>query len=414
MLQKNCINFSNLEKLFSRKVEIYMKNYVAKNFKILFVFVLILIVLTASNFLQINIYAENESDFCINAKSGILVDYSSGEVLFEQDADNKLQIASMVKLMTIYLVIEKLEAGELKLTDKLIASEYASSMEGSQVFIDANSRYTIEDMLKSVIVASANDASVALAEHISGSEKNFVKKMNNKAKELGMKNTIYVNSTGLPAPMQYSTARDCSIILSKLIDNEIYLKYSTIWMDELTHPSGRKTELVNTNKLIRYYKGCDIGKTGSTDEAGYCLSASAKRNEMRLIAVVMGTKNSNERFSQTVNLLDYGFSNFVNKKIVDKEIPVQKINIKKSKLNEIEIFAKDDFYAITSKDGESNLTITREINENLKAPLKNFDEVGKIIISKNGKIIKEIPLIIKIDVDEITFIDGLKKIVHEF
>ena len=414
MLQKNCINFSNLEKLFSRKVEIYMKNYVAKNFKILFVFVLILIVLTASNFLQINIYAENESDFCINAKSGILVDYSSGEVLFEQDADNKLQIASMVKLMTIYLVIEKLEAGELKLTDKLIASEYASSMEGSQVFIDANSRYTIEDMLKSVIVASANDASVALAEHISGSEKNFVKKMNNKAKELGMKNTIYVNSTGLPAPMQYSTARDCSIILSKLIDNEIYLKYSTIWMDELTHPSGRKTELVNTNKLIRYYKGCDIGKTGSTDEAGYCLSASAKRNEMRLIAVVMGTKNSNERFSQTVNLLDYGFSNFVNKKIVDKEIPVQKINIKKSKLNEVEIFAKDDFYAITSKDGESNLTITREINENLKAPLKNFDEVGKIIISKNGKIIKEIPLIIKIDVDEITFIDGLKKIIHEF
>ena len=286
-----------------------MKNYVAKNFKILFVFVLILIVLTASNFLQINIYAENESDFCINAKSGILVDYSSGEVLFEQDADNKLQIASMVKLMTIYLVIEKLENGELKLTDKLTASEYAASMEGSQVFIDANSRYTIEDMLKSVIVASANDASVALAEHISGSEKNFVKKMNNKAKELGMKNTIYVNSTGLPAPMQYSTARDCSIILSKLIDNEIYLKYSTIWMDELTHPSGRKTELVNTNKLIRYYKGCDIGKTGSTDEAGYCLSASAKRNEMRLIAVVMGTKNSNERFSQTVNLLDYGFSN---------------------------------------------------------------------------------------------------------
>ncbi len=391
-----------------------MKNYVAKNFKILFVFVLILIVLTASNFLQINIYAENESDFCINAKSGILVDYSSGEVLFEQDADNKLQIASMVKLMTIYLVIEKLENGELKLTDKLTASEYAASMEGSQVFIDANSRYTIEDMLKSVIVASANDASVALAEHISGSEKNFVKKMNNKAKELGMKNTIYVNSTGLPAPMQYSTARDCSIILSKLIDNEIYLKYSTIWMDELIHPSGRKTELVNTNKLIRYYKGCDIGKTGSTDEAGYCLSASAKRNEMRLIAVVMGTKNSNERFSQTVNLLDYGFSNFVNKKIVDKEIPVQKINIKKSKLNEVEIFAKDDFYAITSKDGESNLTITREINENLKAPLKNFDEVGKIIISKNGKIIKEIPLIIKIDVDEITFIDGLKKIVHEF
>ena len=391
-----------------------MKNYVAKNFKILFVFVLILIVLTASNFLQINIYAENESDFCINAKSGILVDYSSGEVLFEQDADNKLQIASMVKLMTIYLVIEKLEAGELKLTDKLTASEYAASMEGSQVFIDANSRYTIEDMLKSVIVASANDASVALAEHISGSEKNFVKKMNNKTKELGMKNTIYVNSTGLPAPMQYSTARDCSIILSKLIDNEIYIKYSTIWMDELTHPSGRKRELVNTNKLIRYYKGCDIGKTGSTDEAGYCLSASAKRNEMRLIAVVMGTKNSNERFSQTVNLLDYGFSNFVNKKIVDKEIPVQKINIKKSKLNEIEIFAKDDFYAITSKDGESNLTITREINENLKAPLKNLDEVGKIIISKNGKIIKEIPLIIKIDVDEITFIDGLKKIVHEF
>lgn len=355
-----------------------------------------------------------EESFSVNAKSAVLMDYATGEILYDQNGDAKLQIASMVKLMTIYLTTQSLEKNTLKLTDKLEASENASGMGGSQVFIDANAVYTVEQMLKSVIMSSANDASVALAEKISGNEKSFVNLMNKTAKEIGMTNTLYANCTGLPAPMQHSTAKDTAILLSKLAENEIYKSYSSIWIDELTHPSGRKTELVNTNKLVRYFKGCDCGKTGSTDEAGYCLSASAERDGMRLISVVMGTTSSKERFAQSTVLLNYGFNNYENQEIINKENSQAKATILKSLITEVDVFAEQSFSAVVRKGEEKTFEIVIRLDENLVAPLQAEQKVGSIIISKNGKQIKEIALILKSNIPALTLKDSIKKIIERF
>ena len=249
-------------------------------------------------------FTSNAAEIDITSKSAALVDYSSGEILFEKNATEHLPIASMVKMMTILLTLEEFEKGNLSEDTMITTSENASGMGGSQVFIDPYVEYSAGDLLKSVIVASGNDASVALAEHISGSEQTFVKRMNDKAKELGMNDTNYVNCTGLPAPEQYSCAKDCAIVLKQVCGYELYHKYSTIWMDELIHPSGRKTELVNTNRLVRYYEGCEGGKTGSTNEAGCCLSASAKRGGMRLISVIIGANNSQTRFNECSKLFN--------------------------------------------------------------------------------------------------------------
>ena len=365
-----------------------------------------------SGIMQNAVFAE--TDFKVEAKVGFLMDFSSSEVLFEQNADDKLQIASMVKLMTIYITLEEIDNNKILLTDKLTTTTNASGMGGSQVFIDPNVQYTIDDMLKSVIMASANDASVALAEHIAGTEANFVKRMNKKASELGMKNTLYANSSGLPAPMQYSTARDTAIVLSKIIPNKIYHKYSTIWMDELIHPSGRKTELVNTSKLIRYYNGCDSGKTGSTDEAGYCLSASATRDNMRLIAVVMGAKSGKERFNQTAKLLNYGFANFVNEEILSKDEPLSAIKVKKSEVGQTEAYASENFYGIVKKGEQSSWEVSTEIVDTITAPMKSGDKVGNVIISKKGVVIKEIPVVLIQDIEVLTFGQSFKKIVERF
>lgn len=355
-----------------------------------------------------------DTDFKVEAKVGFLMDFNSFEVLYEQNADAELQIASMVKLMTILLTLEELDNNKIALTDKLTTTTNASGMGGSQVFIDPNVQYTIDDMLKSVVMASANDASVALAEHIAGSEANFVKRMNKKASDLGMKNTIYVNCSGIPAPMQHSTARDTAILLSEIIPNKLYQKYSTIWMDELIHPSGRKTELVNTNKLIRYYNGCDCGKTGSTDEAGYCLSASAVRDNMRLIAVVMGAKSGKERFNQTAKLFNYGFSNFANEKLLSQDEPLSTIKVKKSEVGQIEAYASEDFYGIIKKGEQSNWEMSTEIVDTITAPMKSGDKVGNVIISKKGVVIKEIPVILIQDIEVLTFGQGFKKIIEHF
>ena len=328
-------------------------------------------------------YAE-ESDLSINAKSAILIDYDSGEILFSQNADEKVQVASIVKLMTILLTFEEIESGNLSLTDKITTTENASSMGGSQVFIDPYVDYTVEEMLKGVIVASANDASVALAEKISGSEEAFVKKMNQKAKELGLNDTIYVNVSGLPEPGQYSTARDVAKLMSKVLEKKQYFDYSIIWMDKLVHPSGRETDVVNTNKLIRYFKGCDGGKTGSTDEAGYCLTATAERNGMRLIAVVLGAKDTTIRFNETSKLLNYGFVNFENKNIVSSQQVLMEGNILKSKIKTIPVYAKEDFNVVYKKGENSKYEVSVEINNKLCAPLK----AGDVVVTKGAYQIK--------------------------
>lgn len=363
---------------------------------------------------RIDFASAESADLSVDAKSAILIDYDSGEVLFEQNPDEKVQIASIVKLMTILLTFEEIEAGNLSLDEMLTTTENASSMGGSQVFIDPFVDYSVEDMLKSVIVASANDASVALAEKISGTEEAFVKKMNQRAKELGLDNTVYVNASGLPEPGQYSTARDVAKLTKEVLKIKDYFNYSTIWMDKLTHPSGRETEVVNTNKLIRYFKGCDGGKTGSTDEAGYCLSATAERNGMRLIAVVLGAKDATLRFNETSKLLTYGFANFENKQIISSGESLIEAEILRSKVKTVPVYAAEDYYVVSRKGDGAQYAVTVEIDEKICAPLASGEKVGTVSISKDGVIIKTIDAVVGTEIPAITYGESLKEIIKNW
>ncbi len=350
----------------------------------------------------------------LSSKSACLVDFASGQILFEKDASSHLPVASMVKMMTILLTLEEYEKGTMTDETLISTSENASSMGGSQVFIDPYVEYSAKDMLKSVIVSSANDASVALAEHIAGSEENFVVKMNEKAKALGMNDTNYVNCTGLPAPEQYSCAKDCAIVLKEVAKFDKYHEFSTIWMDELVHPSGRKTELVNTNRLVKYYEGCDGGKTGSTNEAGCCLSATAKKGNMRLISVIIGAKNSQTRFNECSKLFNYGFANFENRSIVDSQKSIKSLPINKGKNNAIDIFAKEDFSVTTKKGEETNIDINYNLPDKINAPTKAGEVVGKVVLSKEGTVLKEIELIVKENVDKLSLKDCFDRVATQW
>ena len=362
--------------------------------------------------LQNTVYADTTLD--INSKASLLVDYNSDTIIYENNANARYPIASMVKLMTILLTYEAIDSGSLTLDTMITTTENASGMGGSQVFIDPYVEYKAEDLLKSVIMASANDASVALAEYISGSEDEFVNKMNSRAKEIGMNNTLYVNCTGLPAPEQYSCAYDCAILLKKVMAYEHYHTISTIWMDKLVHPSGRITELVNTNKLVKYYNGCDSGKTGSTNEAGYCLTASAKRNDFRLIAVVIGAKSGQERFTNVSNLFNYGFANFENKTILDnKNAVIENVEVLKSSTKTTNVYATESYYGLCKKGTKTGYEMTYEISE-LKAPIKNGERVGNLIITKDGQVVKEIDLIVKDDIKAINYFESLKKVAENW
>ena len=229
-----------------------------------------------------------------------------------------------------------------------------------------------------------------------------------------MNNTLYSNCTGLPSPEQYSCAYDCAIILKEVMKFDHYHTISNVWMDELVHPSGRKTELVNTNKLVRYYKGCDSGKTGSTSEAGYCLTTSAQRDGFRLIAVVIGSKTGQERFKDASTLLNYGFANYENKTVLDSKEPIiENYRILQAKTKVANIFAKEDYFGLCKKGSDTGYDINYEIGE-LKAPLKNGDKVGILFISKNGKVIKEIDLIVKEDIEKNDYYDNIKQIVQNW
>lgn len=379
-----------------------------------FLFSLILCLLATSLAFSVSMVAKAESDVDITSKSACLVDYASGTMLYGHNPKEHLPIASMVKMMTILLTLDEFDKGSLTEETMITTSENASGMGGSQVFIDPYVEYSAGDLLKSVIMASANDASVALAEHISGSEKAFVNKMNQKAKELGMNDTYYVNCTGLPAPEQYSCAIDCAVVLKEVAEHELYHKYSTIWMDELVHPSGRKTELVNTNRLIRYYDGCDGGKTGSTNEAGCCLSASAVRNNMRLISVVIGAKNSQTRFNECTKLFNYGFANYESKKIVDSTLPALSLKVNKGKVDNADIYANEDYAVVVKKGDAHNYEVTYDSPNKISAPTREGDIVGKAIISKEGSVVKEIDLEVRANIDALSLKDCFDKVVENW
>ncbi len=350
-----------------------------------------------------------------SSSSYLLIDNDSGEILLSKNENQKMPVASICKLMTALLTMEKIEAGELSLEDKIVASSYACDAEGSQAFLDAGSEYAVKDLLKSLIVASANDSSIVLAEKIGGSEKAFVKLMNEKAKQLNMLNTLYANATGLPSVQQYSTAKDCAIILKEVSKHDLYKQDCKIWMDKLIHPSGRETELVNTNRLIRYYDNCVTGKTGFTDEAGYCLVSTAEKNNMNLTAVTLKCKDAASRFKESIELFEYGFNNFENQKIIDKNVPLNfTVKVQKGKSEEIKLLPKDDFYLLNQKLHNKDYEIRYELNDKLTAPIKQGDIVGKIIVLKNGVVKGNVEIISAQDVLKQNYWDILLKIINSW
>lgn len=346
-----------------------------------------------------------------NNKAYILVDKTNGEVLLEKNSHQKMQVASICKLMTTLITLENIEDGKLSLEDKVVASEYACSMEGSQAFLDAGSEYKVGDLLKSVIVASANDSAVVLAEHIAGSESEFTKLMNSRAKDLGMNETVYANSTGLPSPKQYSTAYDTTLVLRKLNNFETYKNDCKIWMDDFVHPSGRVTQLVNTNRLVKYYAPCVSGKTGFTDEAGYCLSACASKNNMDLVAVVLGCRDSSSRFSECMDILNYGFAHYEIAKIIDVNDEIlDKVSVLKGKENYLPIKYANDFYLLKERGNDSQIKTNISLNTTVKAPISSGDIVGEVTISKNGVVVGKVNIVASEDVDKQTYKDVLEKL----
>ncbi len=374
-------------------------------------FLCVLIAITCFVF-PISAFAENE-ELTISAPSGILVD-TLGRVLYEKNADNKMPIASVTKVMTLNLVFDAIENGSLTLDEKITVSQYASSMGGSQAFIDAGYEYKVSDLIKSIIIASANDASVAIAERISGSVETFVVKMNAKASELGMKNTCFKNCTGLPAKDHYSTARDVSIMSRELLKHEDYFIWSSTWMDKLMHEKdGRITELVNTNKLIRSLSGCDGLKTGSTSEAGFCVTTTAKRGGQRLVSVILGGETSALRFEDAAKLINYGFANFESRQIVVAgQTQDEKVKLLKGCEEEVELIALSGINAAIKNDQSDKIEITLELPETVEAPIASGQIIGYKRVFVNGEEIAKIPLAASKDYRKATFIDKLKGILN--
>lgn len=358
-------------------------------------------------------YADLFNDF--TSTSYVLLEPESGEILVSNNSEEKLPVASICKLMTSLITLEKIDNGELSLTDCLVASEHACSMEGSQAFLDVGSSYSVSDLLKSVIVASANDSAVVLAEAIAGTENAFVVEMNKRAKDLGMNNTIYANATGLPAPNQYSTAMDTSLILKEIVKHDLFVEYSNIWMDTLKHSSGRETELVNTNRLIKYYSNCAAGKTGFTDEAGYCLASMAINNDFKLIAVTLKCDKAQDRFKESMDLFNYGFANFENKKLIDSDILLnQTIKVNGGKQNCASCKFAEDFYVVSKKGDVKNYSIEIDLASCVTAPKSENYVVGKATVVKEGKVIKEIPIVLASDLVKQSYADILDKVANNW
>lgn len=356
--------------------------------------------------------ATTSASVVVDAKSAFLMDAGTGKVLYAKDESERLPVASMTKTMTLLLTFEEVDAGRLDLNEKILVSENAAGMGGSQVFLDANNEYTANDLIASIVIASANDASVAIAERIAGSEEDFVVLMNKKVKELGLENTNFANCTGLPAPSNYSSAKDVSIIFSNLIKHEKYFDYSKIYLDELTHPSGRVTGLTNTNKLVRFYEGCDGGKTGSTNEAKFCLCATAKRDNLRLISCVVGAENSKVRNKQVSDLFNFGFNNYASIKVVDKA-EVYNVPVKKSSVENLSAVPKEDYFYLVKKGEKPNLEVRTELFST-KAPVSIEDKVGEILIINSGEIVKKIDLLSNENVKIMGYGDSLDEILDNW
>lgn len=378
--------------------------------KKILLFLLVLVTLTTF------IYKDNLGAFAASeqslssAKATYLMDYYSETQIYAANENKRLPIASMTKIMLLNFVFENLESGKINLTDKVTVSKTASSMGGSQVFLQADKEYLLEDLVKSIIVASANDASVALAELLFGSEQVATDKMNERAKEWGLDNTLFSNCTGLPKATQYSSAKDVAIMLKNLLKHDGYYKYSTIWLDELVHPDGQKTTLTNTNKLTKFFNGCDGGKTGYTNDAGYCLACTAKRGVSRIICVVIGEEDSKVRFNDVSNMFNYAFNNYTQKIVVDKdETPFDAIPVLGGKDESVGVVPDSSVFAFLSRDENPSFTMDINVDSSIKAPFEKNTKVGELTVFKDGVEYKKVDLVTATFCERQNFFDSLDR-----
>ena len=356
-----------------------------------------------------------EVPITLTSPSAILCEASTGQVIFEKNADERRPVASVNKVMTILLTLEAVDEGRVSLEDQVTVSPRAASMGGSQAFLDAGERYKLSELLKTVIVASANDSAVALAEHLAGTEESFVRLMNTRAEELGLTNTHYANCTGLPAQEHYTTARDVAKLSAQLDLHPIYYRYSTIWMDEIKHRGGRVTSLTNTNRLIRFYPGCDGYKTGSTNEARYCVSATAKKEGMRLIAVVLGTPAGQTRFDEARAMLEYGFANVqLVTPIAQGQALDMTVLVRLGGRDEVSVLSGGTCSLLERRGEKNALSLEAALVEKVNAPVYAGDVLGEIRVKRGDEVVAVVPAVAAEDVQLPGMVDALIRIRDHF
>lgn len=328
------------------------------------------------------------------SQSAILMEQDSGSVLFEKNSHEKLPPASMTKIMTLILIMEAIDKGKISWNDKIRVSDYAASMGGSQIFLEPGEEMRVEDMVKGIAIGSANDASVAMAEHIAGTAESFVNMMNSKAKKLGLNDTFFKNPTGLPAAGHYTSAHDMAIMGKELLKHEEVTKFTGLYEDYLREDTDKKFWLVNTNRLVKFYPGVDGLKTGFTNEAKYCLTATANKNGMRVIAVVMGAPSPKDRNAQVTSMLDYAFTQFSTKKLYDRHEIVKEVKVQKAEKSKLPVVTSENI-SLLLKKGETAKKVKTEVNvdKDLKLPVKKGQQIGFLKIYSGDKLITESPVL---------------------
>lgn len=356
-------------------------------------------------FLPVCVFAQGDNvDLIPNAKSGILIEASTGKIIYEKNMNEKYAVASMTKMVAQIIILEQIEIGKIKWSDVVTVSKNAADMGGSQIYISQGEKITIEDLMKGISMASGNDATVQMAEVISGSEAKFVELMNKKVKQLGLKNTQFKNCTGLDEEGHYSSAYDMAMIAKELVINhpEI-LKFSSIYEDYLREGTENKFWLVNTNKLVRFYDGADGLKTGHTDAAGYCLAATAKRNDLRLIGIVLGEANSKVRNSETMGLLDYGFSNLKMNVVKKKGDIIDTIELDKADKDIVDVVLKNDVGIVELLDNNNHKYSFEVVVDDIKLPIKKGDKIGKLLVKEANKTVAQGELTVSDDVNALSY-----------
>lgn len=352
----------------------------------------------------------NAVEMDISAKSAILVDFNTGKVLYSKNENEPLAMASMTKVMSMLLIMEKIDDGSLKYDDIVEISTESSSMGGSQIFLNPGDKYKVIDLLKGVAMASANDAVVALAEKTYGSKEHFIEAMNKKAESLGLKNTHFVNVHGLDEEGHYSSAYDMSVMARELLKHEKILDFTRVYEEYLTKPDGSQIWLVNTNKLVRFYDGVDGLKTGFTQNAGYCLTATGKKNNLRLISVVMGEESIEKRSSDTVKLLNYGFNTFKVNLIKNKSEILGKVNVQKGKKENVDVVLVNDLIELLNVSDKPSNYKFKILVDKITAPVKKGDVIGKVkVLNDNGILISEVDITVNENVLKANLWDLFKR-----